>query len=160
METDDFWSKMGGAAQKAEAPPAPKELEDWGKEFDKPQNREQNRYSTLNGREAHAYRRDDTMSQGRDDSERKPKYREASPAESETTPASVNWTPSQELGERVSRRHESDRSNRFEITPDEDLKVTKKRSARNSRYENEDADDGMDDSYEEYQDRRRKKAER
>ncbi|ETS85942.1 hypothetical protein PFICI_03967 [Pestalotiopsis fici W106-1] len=153
----EFWSMGEKARPQKSNQSGP--LDDWGKEFDKPQQRQQlePRQSGIPMSRAPARNTEQDASQA---FERKPRARGQRESVEVTEPAPATPSPQAfEYEDRKSRRHEPKRNNKYEIDRGQDRKPAKKRGGRSSRFEEED-DDDMDDDYEEYLDQRKLRKER
>lgn len=164
---DDFWSKMektmmkSGKSSQTQSEP----LEDWGKEFDNPAQRQQNgpgRHNQDRSQPRQA-KGESRSSHPWNEVEKKGRAEKALEETLNVQSTPVLSPEAYQYEERKNRRQEPDRSSRFDIDRGQNEVGGKKRGGRSSRYQDEEddgMDDGMDDAYEDYMDRRKRKAER
>ncbi|KAI4596902.1 hypothetical protein KJ359_004812 [Pestalotiopsis sp. 9143b] len=176
----DFWSMA--EKPRSQKPRQTGPLDDWGSSFDKPRqgqqpesrsfDRQRSRppprtaeafSNAFEGQRNRTTRNTDGFSNG---FERKPRVRDEKDnieaAEPAPAPAPTPAPQTFEREDRKSRRQASSRSSRYEVDQDQDeeRKPAKKRGGRSSRFAEEEEEDGMDDGYEEYIDKRQQRKER
>lgn len=176
----DFWSMA--EKPRSQKPRQMGPLDDWGSSFDKPRqgqqpesrsfDRQRSRppprtaeafSNAFEGQRNRTTRNTDGFSNG---FERKPRVRDEKDnieaADPAPAPAPTPAPQTFEREDRKSRRQASSRSSRYEVDQDQDeeRKPAKKRGGRSSRFAEEEEEDGMDDGYEEYIDKRQQRKER
>ncbi|KAF7534317.1 hypothetical protein G7054_g6335 [Neopestalotiopsis clavispora] len=151
----DFWSMAEKAGPQKPSRTGP--LDDWGKDFDKPQQRQPSESRPFDRQRSRPPTRNAEQPPSQT-FERQPRVRDQPQVGEIREPAPAAPT-SQAHGDRKPRRQDSKRNDKFEIDRGQDRKpAAKKRGGRSSRFEEEEDDDY--DDYEEYTDQRKLRKER